>query len=443
MASTPKSNPQTTVEFPTLPASPHHWSAAVQTVLDQPPPTLPSRLALGATLFCLVFAAWSWFGQIDDVAKASGKLIPKDEVYKIHPLDLGKVVRIAVKEGETVTAGQVLVELDTDIAAKDVERLEKQLSATRTELTQVEELLSKTRLQAQAQTVIAQTAIQAQQVAIAQGRITTSNSQSLAAQLHEDETEQTKRLKRLQALSDAGAFPKERSFEAEQMLRDRRRTITENQSTLDKTLQELQRLQVGLDEKMTEAEQVRLEGQQKSQELEIKLTELRSKVNETKVTLEAAKAKLKQRYLYAPVDGVILTLNVRQSGEVVQSGQAIAEVAPSGKPLILATALPSHDAGFIKVGMTVRIKLDAYPFQEYGIISGKVMTISHDSKPDERLGQVYRVEIELAQDHINAKGQSIAFKAGQTASAEIITHRRRIADVLLDPLKKLQSGTTL
>ena len=443
MASTPESNSQTTVEFPIVPSSPHHWSGAVQTVLDQPPPALPSRLALGATLFCLVFSAWSWFGQIDEVAKASGKLMPKDDVYKIHPLDMGKVIRIAVKEGETVKTGQVLVELDTEIPAKEVERLEKQLSATRTELTQVEELLGKARLQAQAQAAIAQTAIQAQQVTIAQGRITTNNSQSLATQLHDDETEQKERLTRLQALSDAGAFPKERSFEAEQMLRDRRRTITENQSTLDKTLQELQRLQVGLDEKMTEAKQVKLEGQQKIQELEVKLTELQSKFNETKVTLEAAQAKLNQRFLYAPVNGVVLTLNVHQSGEVVQSGQAIAEVAPIGKPLILSTVLSSHDAGFIKVGMPVQIKLDAYPFQEYGVISGKVTTISPDSKPDERLGQVYRVEVELAQDHINAKGQPIAFKAGQTASAEIITHRRRIADVLLDPLKKLQSGTTL
>jgi HlyD family secretion protein len=93
--------------------------------------------------------------------------------------------------------------------------------------------------------------------------------------------------------------------------------------------------------------------------------------------------------------------------------------------------------------MPVQIKQDAYPFQDFGVSLGRVGSISSDSKPDERLGQVYRVEIDLEQDHINVRGKPIRFKPGQTAIGEIVTRRRRIADVLLDPLKKLQSSTSL
>ncbi|NJP09942.1 MAG: HlyD family efflux transporter periplasmic adaptor subunit [Leptolyngbyaceae cyanobacterium RU_5_1] len=263
------------------------------------------------------------------------------------------------------------------------------------------------------------------------------------AQLEEDANAQKQRMERLQPLSLAGAISTDRLFEAEQMLRDRQRTITESQSNLNRALAEAQRLQVELNQKKANAEQVQLESQQQIQELEVKLTTLNSKYNETQVILEAAQAKLQQRYLYAPVSGVVLTLNVHREGEVVQPGQVIAEIAPIGRPLVLSTILPSQEAGFVKPGMPVQIKHDAYPFQEYGMIPGRITSVSPDSKPNERLGQVYQVEIELIRHHITSKGQPIQFKPGQTATGEIVTRRRRIADLLLDPLKKLQGNAGL
>jgi len=109
-------------------------------------------------------------------------------------------------------------------------------------------------------------------------------------------------------------------------------------------------------------------------------------------------------------------------------------------PLVLSASLPNQEAGFVKTGMPVQVKLDAYPYQNYGIVSGKVTSISPDTKPDERLGAVYRVEVSLAQSYLTANHQNIKLKAGETATAEIIIRRRRIADLLLDPIRQLQNG---
>ena len=100
--------------------------------------------------------------------------------------------------------------------------------------------------------------------------------------------------------------------------------------------------------------------------------------------------------------------------------------------------MPNREAGFVEEGMPVQIKLDAYPYQDYGIISGKVISISADAEPHEQLGQVYRVNVELERDYISSNQQTIEFKAGQTATAEIVIRQRRIADILLDPVRKLQ-----
>ncbi|NEQ85192.1 MAG: biotin/lipoyl-binding protein, partial [Moorea sp. SIO2I5] len=137
----------TAVSAPPVPKSPNHvpnpvkptsslgatntenWSTALQNILDQPPSVLPQRLLLGGFAFCMVCGVWATFGQIDEVGKATGKLVPKGEVYKIHPIESGKVAKIAVKEGASVTAGQVLVELDTKLGATEVERLEQLINA--------------------------------------------------------------------------------------------------------------------------------------------------------------------------------------------------------------------------------------------------------------------------------------------------------------------------
>ncbi|NJM28148.1 MAG: HlyD family efflux transporter periplasmic adaptor subunit [Pseudanabaena sp. RU_4_16] len=102
--------------------------------------------------------------------------------------------------------------------------------------------------------------------------------------------------------------------------------------------------------------------------------------------------------------------------------------------------MPSREAGFVQPGMPVQLKFEAFPYQEYGIIPGKVMEVSPDAKPDEKLGTVYQVRVELERNSVASHQGTVKFKAGQTASAEIVLRRRRIVDILLDPIKQLQKG---
>ncbi|MBD1845639.1 HlyD family efflux transporter periplasmic adaptor subunit [Cyanobacteria bacterium FACHB-63] len=442
MVSTPKSSPEEATRLHAN-AVATQWSLPLQTVLDQPPSNLPSRLILGGTTFCLLFAVWSWYGHTDEVAQAKGKLIPKGEVFQVHSIDSGKVVRIAVQEGQTVEAGQVLMELDTELAEKEVHRLEHLLQSSEMEKLQTQDLLDKTRLQAETRAAIAKTSISMQEVAITQSKNNAESNQELLAQFETDAHAQEKRLERLKPLVEQGAISQENVFTAEQQLRDRTRSITERQNALEQTQAEARRLQIELAQKKDEAQQSQLEAQQEIQQLTVKLTELQAKVKETGFLLEENRTKLKQRFLRSPAKGVVLSLNVRRSGVFTQPGQTIAEIAPQGQPLVISAILPSAEMGFVKPGLPVKVKLDAYPYQDYGIVPGRVSTISPDSKPNEQFGQSYRVEVALDRDSINAKGQTFQFKPGQTAVAEIVTRQRRVADVLLDPLKKLQNGANL
>lgn len=466
-------------------------------MLDQPPATLPQKLMVGGFVFCLVFGAWATFGQIDEVGRAQGRLVPEGEVYKINPIELGKIANIPVKEGQSVKAGQVLAELDTELAKGEVERVEQLLSAERVELAQKAALLDKMRLEAETREKIAKAEAQAQQAAIAQAyakaatlreqlsqlqrsqtasqdrvkRLTplTAKAQELLAQQQADVAALTARLERLKSLLEEGAISKELVFQAEhslrasqraitqtqidedtntkeqvfqaqQSLRDRTSAIAQSQGELKQTFAQIDQLQAGLTQKQAEGRRTQIETQQKLQQLKLELTDLKAQIADKQNLLASAKAKLKQKFLYAPIDGIVSSLNVHNSGEVVEPGQTIAEIAPQGSPLILQASLPNHEAGFVKPNMPVQVKIDAYPYQDYGIVTGKISKISPDTKPHEKLGAVYQVRVALDRNYVRDNNRTIEFKVGQTATAEIVIRRRRIADFLLDPFQQLQKG---
>lgn len=477
--------------------SDNHWSPALQNVLEQPPAAFPRQLILGGMIFCCAFVGWAWLGQVEEVGHARGRLVPQGEAYKIHPVDLGKVVQINVKEGDTVKAGQVLVEMDTQMATSEVDRLKQELAAREDELQQKQALIAKTRQEANTRSTLSKASIQVQQALLAAAKAKVATTRQLLAQaqtetdatqerasklkpltnlsrerlkqLRSDVAAHQERVKRLEKLVADGAIAKEYLFEAEQQLRDRQAAITETQLSesantedrvfnaqqtsrerssavtqqqgeLKQAIVEVESLQAQLTQKIAETNISQLEAQQKIQQIEVENTQLKSQIAETKNLLNRARAQLVQKFLYAPVDGIVSSLNIRNAGEVVQQGQTIAEVAPKTARLVLSANLPNQEAGFVKPGMPVQVKLDAFPYQDYGVITGKVTSISPDTKQDRDQDSVYKVEVTLDRNYVTANQQTISFKAGQTATADIIIRRRRIADILLDPLRQLQKG---
>lgn len=471
------------------------WSSSVQALLDQPPSTLPQQLVIGGAVFCLAFTAWAWFGTVEEVGKAQGKLVPKGETYKIQPIELGQVSEIAVKEGQAVKAGQLMVKLDPELAQKEVERLQQMINGYHLELNQKQALRERVELEAKTQAAIASAELSSQRATIALAeekratirqlqaqqqseatayQLRQMQRQPLAAlakerlrQLQAEKVAHQQRINRVRPLEAEGAVSQEFIFQAEQALReteqritfsqlqevteaneqvfqanqalrDLKAKITETQGDLLRANREVEQAQADWVAKQAESQKIQIEALQKMQQLDVEITQLQAKIADTKNLLVSAQTKLQEKYLKAPVSGSVLSLNLKNTGQVVESGQTVAEIAPEGAPLVVSAVLPNQEAGFVEQGMPVQVKLDAYPYQDYGVIPGRVTEISADAKSNKQLGEVYRVEVQLERDHVTKNQQVIPFKAGQTATADIIIRKRRIMDVLLDPIKQIQ-----
>ncbi|HEY9837776.1 MAG TPA: biotin/lipoyl-binding protein, partial [Vampirovibrionales bacterium] len=174
-----------------------HWSPSVQALLDQPTAAFPRQLLGGGLAFCLTFLVWAWFGEINEVGQARGELIPQGNVYPVHPVDLGRVAKIAVTEGSPVKAGQIIAELDPTLPAAELTRIDSQLSALELQVAQKQSAIETAREEAKTRTRIAEAETKAHETAIAQGE---NNLQTIEAMLSQQEEDAIALKARLQGL---------------------------------------------------------------------------------------------------------------------------------------------------------------------------------------------------------------------------------------------------
>ncbi|MBE9013714.1 HlyD family efflux transporter periplasmic adaptor subunit, partial [Pseudanabaenaceae cyanobacterium LEGE 13415] len=228
--------------------------------------------------------------------------------------------------------------------------------------------------------------------------------------------------------------------EAERAMLETQQRFQQENSNIAQTLSELQKQQNTYEKILQQADLSILESKRQLAELKTQIAATQTEILQTHNQIKSLDYQWKQRSIKIPIDGTIFQLPVQNAGTVVQPGQMVAQLAPKGAPLVLRTQMESSQSGFLRAGLPVKVKFDAYPFQDYGIVQGQVRWVSPDSKPNPTGTQVFDVEIELEQPYIQVGTRQIQLTPGQTATAEVIIRQRRVSDFLLDPFKKLQQG---
>ncbi|MGL5877183.1 MAG: HlyD family efflux transporter periplasmic adaptor subunit, partial [Xenococcaceae cyanobacterium] len=194
-----------------------------------------------------------------------------------------------------------------------------------------------------------------------------------------------------------------------------------------------------------------LQNQEKLKDTEAKIATLNGEIAQTASQMKSSQFELKQYSIKAPVTGTIFQFPIQNAGTTVQAGDTVAAIAKGVKQdaskssLVLRAKMPSSQTAFLKTGLPAKIKLDAYPFQDYGIVEGRVSWISPDSKVADQQqstqqAEFFELEIILNQASINTAGKPIPINPGQTASAEIVIRQRRLIDFFLEPFQKLRKG---
>lgn len=153
---------------------------------------------------------------------------------------------------------------------------------------------------------------------------------------------------------------------------------------------------------------------------------------------DLAKAEQRQglQTLTAPITGTVQELTVHSEGGVVQPAEKVLSVVPDHSGLEIEAKMPNRDIGFVVEGQEAEIKLDAFPHTSYGTIPGRVVWISRDAVPDDKLGLLYPVRVALDKTSIDTGTRVIALGPGLSATIEVKTERRRVIEYLLSSLSR-------
>ncbi len=444
------------------PRSDHEFLPAALEIMEKPPSPGLRWLMLSLCGLFVVALIWSIVGRVDVVATASGKVIPSGNVKQIQPIEIGYVRAIHVTNGQHVEAGQLLVELDPTVVAAEAEQADKSLLGAKVDAARNVALLGhldgrSSRFAAPSGTPfdIASTEAQYVRSAIAEyegerASLTQQRAEK-RAELASVEAEIAKLQQTLpiveqqlgarRELTDKGYFSRIRLLEYEQLKIEHVQNIAVQRANAAKARATIADI---------DAQLGRLRGTfGKNAATDLAESQEKSGLARAEVTKSQRRAAYLQ--LRAPVSGTVQQLSIATIGGIVQPAQTLMIIVPDAATPVVEARIQNKDIGFIREGQPVRVKLEAFPFTDYGIVPGVVESISRDavdtSEPDAneqrdrngrivQPGLVYTVRIRLLRRTIMAGGGRLPIGPGLAVQAEIKTGDRRIIRYLLSPISQ-------
>lgn len=435
-------------------------------IVETPPS--PIGRAIGATIIALFLLAlmWATLGHVDIVATASGKIIPTGRSKVIQPFETGVVRAIRVANGQMVNAGDSLIELDPTINEGEINHVRSDLQSAQLDIARLSAALtdSDDPLAAFRPPEGADRALVATQRSLLLAQLTEHKAKiaALDGQKAQKEAELatiTASVNKLEAV-----IP----------------TIEERvniRKTLDQYGSRLQYFEVL--QQLTESQQERLVQKSRMKESQAavaaiietraqtraeyrrtlfgELAEAKRKAAGLSADLSKAEQRTKLQQLTAPVSGMVQQLAINTVGGVVTPAQSLMVIVPSDSQLEIEAMVNNHDIGFVHAGDEVQIKVDTFDFTRYGLLHGKVLSISSDSivrdsssdkSSDKQAGSAsatsepkgqeltYAARISVDRTKIQVEDKMVNLSPGMAVTAEIKTGSRRIISYLLSPLAK-------
>ena len=437
-------------------------------IVETPPS--PIGRAIGATiivLFCVALA-WAWWGTIDIVASATGKIVPSGRTKLVQPFETGVVRSIRVQDGEAVKAGDVLIELDPTVNAAERDRLRDDVLAEqlniarlRAALADADEVAADFTPPAGADPALIRTQRQLLLSQVTEHRAKLSALVRQQAQKQAERATTAATIRKLEALipviqarvdirktlMDQGLGSKLTYFEIVQLLVEQQQELGVQQSHLHEAEAAVAAIGETRDQAAAEYRHT----------LSDELAKAEQKANGLARDVIKAEERTRLQQLTAPVDGVVQQLAVHTVGGVVTPAQSLLVIVPSDSRLEIEAMVSNRDIGFIHPGQDVEIKVDTFNFTRYGLLHGQVLSVSQDAivrdlqqdrSADRGLGTLngssepngqelnYSARISLGRTRMQIDDRMVSLSSGMAVTAEIKTGSRTILSYLLSPLMR-------
>ncbi len=416
-------------------------------ILEKPPsPAGRVLIWVIAGLFILAIL-WAFIGEIDEVVVARGKIIPIGYTKVLQSEDKGIVKRILVQEGQKVKEGDLLMELDRTMSESDLNALKKEIAYYNTSIRRIMAELEDKPFLPEIDSPIDSKDF-AQQMSLYRSRQSEKKARMefYAAQIKQKEDNVQVAKDSLTKYKELLSIAREREQSLKEIVEVGAISKYTYLEYKGKRIELEQNVKMNLSELSAAEAEASAARQEKAQylaewnrQLQEELINSRKQYNTLKESERKAELKNKLIEIKAPVDGAVHKLDIHTVGAVVTEAQPLMEVVPEGTPMEVEAWMENQDVGFVIPQMSVEIKVDAFNFQKFGTLKGKVREISPDAIEDKERGQLYRVMVSLDEEKLHMDNRDLQVYPGMAVSAEIKTRKKRIIDFFLEPFQTYKS----
>lgn len=460
------------IQFPSRPQQRREYETAflpaALEVVETPPSPIGRAIGLTIVLLFCAALAWASLGKVDVVATAPGKIVVNGQTKVIQPAETGVVRAIHVRDGTTVKAGDVLIELDPTISTAELDHVKSDLIAAELDIARLRAAIA---ADIDPAADFTPPTGASQRLVEMHRRFLASQKAEHAAKLAElDRQHAQKDAERETIAATIAKFNATipllqervdvRKYLYDKAIGTKIIYLTEFQDLVGQQhdvlvqqsrLREAEAAVAGLAQAKfkVEAEYRRT--------LYEDLTKAEQRAAGLAQDVIKGEQKAKQQILIAPVDGVVQQLAVHTIGGIVTPAQTLAVLVPLDSNLEIEAMVLNRDIGFVVPGQSAAIKIDTFNFTRYGLLDGRVLGISRDaitrdrhedrardqpagaeSASSEPKGQelLYAARVSLERSVMEVEGRPVQLSPGMAVTVEIKTGSRRIISYLLSPLMR-------
>ena len=407
------------------------------------------RSAFLIILAIAVLLTWANYAELEEVAVASGEVVPQGQVKVIQHLEGGIISQIFVTEGTIVEAGDLLLQLDRGITGSNRDEVQIELDGL---------ILTRVRLVAESQgtELVFPEAEAARQpeLVVAERQTFEGHKLELASTitvLREQQRQRELDVRQIRAQLNSVrnnlALTLERFVMSEELLSEGltpkidhvqiKQEVEELQGELEELKSAIPRAQASIAE---------ASGRIKEEKLRTKRIALEEKsaverrIATSREKLSRATDQVVRSEITSPIAGVVQSMRHHTIGGVARPGEPLMEIVPTQERLVIEAKLNPTDIGYVRVGHKSLVKITTYDFSRYGGLEGKVVSISPDSHVDSATGQSYfRVIAETDKNYLGDGPGDLPIAPGMEATLDIHTGSKSVMQYLLKPVIKVKS----
>lgn len=402
--------------------------------------SLSGLFLVGGVAVAVAFAS---VARYDTKVRASAIVRPAGELRVVQSELEGTIKVIAVKENQRVKKGDAIAYLDDFQLQNRRNQLQTGLQQDRLQLGQMDAQIRALDSQVTAEQAAVDRAIAAGQAELSRthreyrDRAITSESEVQEAEAALALA--TDQLQRFQQLVAVGGIPEVQLKEKESAVKSAQARLSRSRAALEPSTAPIQVAQEQIAQQQAKGNSSLAALSQQREALIQQKVQLQSQLQKQEKDLQQLDRDLQRTVIRATSDGVILKLELRNPGQLVRSGEAIAQISPDDAPLMIRASVPSQEIEKVQIGQRVQLRIAACAYPDYGTLEGTVQEISPDAIPAQNPASsmnttpsnVFSVTVQPKSTTLMKGSQPCSIQSGMEATADIISREETVLRSLL------------